>query len=617
MSLKTNTSIEFGQSLIEVLVSFGILAILLPALLTGFVASREGRPQKENRVAATALVRETYEALRSAREENWYKIASPGIFHPSTDGSSWNLESGPENLGIFTRSIVISDVYRDNTGTIVSAGGTLDPSTKYAEISVSWQTPIASEVFTSTYLTRYLGNTLWEQTTQEQFIQGTFDNTVSKNNAGGEIELEQLPSADWSTPNLAYSYNSPGNTNSLAIFVEGDFAYMGTSTLYIFDISDPYNTTLVGSYSPGGTIYAIVVSNNYAYLATGINSSEIVVVDISNKANPVQASSINLNRNNDLYSIGKFGNYIVAGRDATPAEPELLIFDSSNAPSLSLVGSYEVNNDVLDVYPQGNYVYLSTIEDSAELRIIDISNVNSPTSAGIFDTPSNSDGSGVYFDGNYAYITTSNNGSGAEFYIVDVSSPNNTSLVGSMNIGAYSDTVFVVGDLAFLGTDSVTKEFLVVDISDKSNPVELSSYDTGAGGINSLFVKEGCAFGATDDNSKEFIVLCADLGGSAYANNGQYTSQTFDAGGSVGFNYFDFISSLPTNTGVSVQIATNTDNSTWNYVGPDGTNNTLYSASGAIPLNSVEGRYFRFKTYLSSDGSNTPILYEARINYSP
>ncbi len=58
---------ERGQTLVEILVAIALAGILLPALMTAFVASREGRVQEELRVQATALLREAEEAARSAR----------------------------------------------------------------------------------------------------------------------------------------------------------------------------------------------------------------------------------------------------------------------------------------------------------------------------------------------------------------------------------------------------------------------------------------------------------------------------------------------------------------------------------------------------------------------
>ena len=60
-----------GQSLVELLLAIALASILLPALLTGLVASREGRVQQIQRSDAVGYIREAEEAVRNVRENGW------------------------------------------------------------------------------------------------------------------------------------------------------------------------------------------------------------------------------------------------------------------------------------------------------------------------------------------------------------------------------------------------------------------------------------------------------------------------------------------------------------------------------------------------------------------
>ena len=73
----------------------------------------------------------------------------------------------------------------------------------------------------------------------------------------------------------------------------------------------------------------------------------------------------------------------------------------------------------------------------------------------------------------------------------------------------------------------------------------------------------------------------------------------------------------PASTTLRLQIATNTDNATWNYVGPDGTNASYFDNPGAINLAQISGQYFRYKAYFAGNGLVTPTLFDATVNYSP
>jgi len=99
--------------------------------------------------------------------------------------------------------------------------------------------------------------------------------------------------------------------------------------------------------------------------------------------------------------------------------------------------------------------------------------------------------------------------------------------------------------------------------------------------------------------------------------SGTITSSTFDATASVGFNYFNFNGTTPSGTTLKFQIASNNDNSTWNYVGPDGTSSTYYTTGSAVPLSATSGRYFRYQATLSTTSANTPVINDVTLTYSP
>lgn len=97
-------------------------------------------------------------------------------------------------------------------------------------------------------------------------------------------------------------------------------------------------------------------------------------------------------------------------------------------------------------------------------------------------------------------------------------------------------------------------------------------------------------------------------------------SNTFD----LGTNSTDFFKiswnpeNQPAGTSLKFQIASNNDNLTWNFLGPDGTENSYYTSSGAS-INSVHNnnRYFRYKVFLeTNDETKTPTLEDISIEFS-
>ncbi|MBI2065409.1 MAG: prepilin-type N-terminal cleavage/methylation domain-containing protein [Candidatus Yanofskybacteria bacterium] len=99
-------------------------------------------------------------------------------------------------------------------------------------------------------------------------------------------------------------------------------------------------------------------------------------------------------------------------------------------------------------------------------------------------------------------------------------------------------------------------------------------------------------------------------------------SSTFDLGTLADFYKLKWNpSGQPSETGVDslkFQIATNNDNSTWDYIGPDGTSATYYTNSDSVIYAGHNGdRYLRYKVYLFTENqAYTPRLEGMSIEFS-
>ncbi len=106
--------------------------------------------------------------------------------------------------------------------------------------------------------------------------------------------------------------------------------------------------------------------------------------------------------------------------------------------------------------------------------------------------------------------------------------------------------------------------------------------------------------------------------GSDYVTSASLESSTFDTGAPSGFTtiIWEPTSQVP-GTAVSFQVASNNDNATWNYIGPDGTAGTFYTTPGtSLHASHASTQYVRYKVYLSTtDDSITPVLSNVGINY--
>ncbi len=130
-----------GQSILEVIIAMAIFGLISAAMITlsigGFLTLEQGGEHTE----AEALAQEAFEAVRAIRDTDWDSLTC-GNCVVSVSGNQWVIASSTsETIDQYTRTIGLSDIYRDNNGEIVDAGNpdaTLDQYTKQIDIVVSW-----------------------------------------------------------------------------------------------------------------------------------------------------------------------------------------------------------------------------------------------------------------------------------------------------------------------------------------------------------------------------------------------------------------------------------------------------------------------------------------------
>jgi len=109
--------------------------------------------------------------------------------------------------------------------------------------------------------------------------------------------------------------------------------------------------------------------------------------------------------------------------------------------------------------------------------------------------------------------------------------------------------------------------------------------------------------------------------GSNYQISGWLESSTFDTGSVSDFhNIIWQPTDQPVATGpdsVKFQVASNNDNATWNFVGPDNTAATYYTLSNTNLSNHNGKRYLRYRVFLSTlDNSKTPNVSDISFTFT-
>jgi prepilin-type N-terminal cleavage/methylation domain-containing protein len=153
----------------------------------------------------------------------------------------------------------------------------------------------------------------------------------------------------------------------------------------------------------------------------------------------------------------------------------------------------------------------------------------------------------------------------------------------------------------------------------------LKQTDWSGGDSQTNFANDETKFLSSDGNVEYIatpgvVSLKSILG--IYQSSGVLTSSTFDTGSASNFHQLLWNpGSQPQGVGlnsVRFQIATNNDNATWVYKGPDGTSGTYYSASNQNISTSHNGdRYLRYKMFLATDDtSKTPTISDVSFTFT-
>jgi hypothetical protein len=132
-------------------------------------------------------------------------------------------------------------------------------------------------------------------------------------------------------------------------------------------VNDPLNPTIKGSLKIGNDINCVQVVGNYAFLASDVDGKEMVIVNISDPANPTLVSQTDVPGPQYAevvwYDAATKRAYVGRQTNATADTPEVAVFDATNLSAPQLVGSMEVPVNVNTLLSVGNLLFVMTLGD--------------------------------------------------------------------------------------------------------------------------------------------------------------------------------------------------------------------------------------------------------------
>jgi hypothetical protein len=256
-----------------------------------------------------------------------------------------------------------------------------------------------------------------------------------------------------------------------SLCLSGPFVYVGsTNYLSVVDVTIPSHPILRGRLSGGAD--GLATSGSKVY---GVSEGYLEVIDVSNPDAPVWKGGVSLGYSYSLFlhRIALSGTtgwiaYSYAG---------LVAVDLSNEDAPVILSQMPAKGRTDGVAVAGNTVVLA---DTTGLSLVDGTVPASPHETGWIQGFGG--GYSVGVSGTIACVGTANLGwnyfQDATLRIFDISDPASLILQGSITLPARPARVAVTGNTAVVADDSAGFRF--IDISDRTNPVEIASLPTNA-----------------------------------------------------------------------------------------------------------------------------------------
>lgn len=567
---------------------------------------------------AMFYAQEGLEVTRQMRDRN-YLLLENGDHGLQLSGDVWAFIPAPEDVdGFYSRTVSIDDVYRDVNGNI-AVSGTLDPDTKKATSSVSWmyKSVIPRSIELETYLSNWTGDA-WMETDCDEFNSGTFEDT--------DVEATVAPPDNNCAVKLAlieeaseFIVSSDLGEHGRKVIVDGNYAYTAVNKTQtgaeVVDVTDRAHPSVAKTVDVGGKGLALAKSGNYLYVGVEKESKGLAVINVTNPASASLVTTKDVG--GDVISMAISGNYLYAGVKKSSGYKAIKVINISNPASPSVYSTFVTAGKVYDIKIVDGYAYCGIDYDWSGFQIVNISNPASLTSASTLSV--GEEVNAVAVQGPYAFLGTENHDD--SFYVVNISDPAHPSVAAHLDIDEEIQDLEIQGDYVYAALDDNANGLAAINISTPASPY-LSYKADIYGKATSVFTDENYLYITIDVNNRGLIIL----GTTVLETNtsGAYISDVYDTGSAdTKYNFITWDSSPVPGSSVKFQIRTASSEAGIagaTFVGSDGTAGTYYETPKTIITvdPSASGtRFLQFKAYMESDGANTPLVESVTINYTP
>lgn len=406
-----------GQSPLEAIIAIAILAMISGASFALLDTASSASENTLKRSQALDRANELLEAVQYVRDRDGF-LPTPGTYHAERDTEGWTLEDNAETEGNFTSSVVITQADAtsiDATANVVWArrGGN-NVTTSLTRRYSDWN--IFSLFGDWTGMCQATSFNIDGQGTGIGLLDDPWIVTTTSTSSGNKPTLYLYRADDPTTPVLEKTF-TPGYTLNDAAFAEG-YVYtasnqsglqLGVWDGTLLDLLDgipllsqllslvrtisvgavvhrvtTYDTTLAAATANGVKLYSIVLpilpvlthtigagldvgdvvlTSQYAYLATNHDTKELVIYDIS-------TSPPTLVTETDLPGTGDGSSVRVVGRDIFVGQTNGQVhWLTRSGSTFTLRQSIDIGGTVNGLERAGPWLFVASSASNSELQV--------------------------------------------------------------------------------------------------------------------------------------------------------------------------------------------------------------------------------------------------------
>ena len=248
--------------------------------------------------------------------------------------------------------------------------------------------------------------------------------------------------------------------------------------LFVADMEDPENTTLVGiSQDPLTAYNAIAFRENLAYVCDLVNGLQ--VIDLSNLSSPVKRGF--KYTNGVCESVELLGEYALVG-SGVDGFSVIGISDPDNLVNHGVFSDPDYTREFGVHYSRGltrkgNYLFVA---DSKNVQIIDVADPLNPAYVKTIQTPGIANSSTLSQDEQYLFVADSDNG----VVIIDISDVNDSTIISTVDTDGRANKIYEFNDRLYVANGAITQDgdgtsgIVEIDISNPSAPKVLDTFKT-------------------------------------------------------------------------------------------------------------------------------------------